>query len=112
MSEIGDSGETAEGRYVRVLLGASFGGASSIARISPARHANETEAPVLLIHGKDDTRVPFAHSVMMNGALRAAGKSVEFLQLDGEDHFWSHEVTRLQILNASVAFVQKYNPVR
>ena len=54
--------------------------------------------------------MPFNHSLMMNSALAAAGKPVEFLQLEGEDHFWSKEKTRLQILSRSVAFVQKYNP--
>ncbi|HEY2177142.1 MAG TPA: prolyl oligopeptidase family serine peptidase [Caulobacteraceae bacterium] len=111
MTMQGDSSSTASGRYVQAVFGASFGGASAIAEISPLRHAEDADAPILLIHGKDDTRVPFLHSQTMNAALASAGKSVEFLQLEGEDHFWSHEATRVQILNASVAFVQKYNPV-
>jgi hypothetical protein len=32
--------------------------------------------------------------------------------MEGEDHNWSHEATRLRILVDSVAFVQKYNPVQ
>jgi len=110
MQSDGDSSETAEGRYVQAMFGASFAGANSIARISPSRHADAADAPILLIHGKDDSRVPFIHSQGMNDALRAAGKTVEFLPLEGEDHFWSHEATRVQIINASVAFVEKYNP--
>jgi dipeptidyl aminopeptidase/acylaminoacyl peptidase len=46
----------------------------------------------------------------MNAALTTAGKPHEFIALEGEDHFWSHEQTRLQILEATVPFVQKYNP--
>jgi dipeptidyl aminopeptidase/acylaminoacyl peptidase len=107
-----DSSSTAGARYTRAVFGASFAGASAIADISPLRHAKEADAPILLIHGKDDTRVPIVHSLSMNAALKAAGKPVDFLQLDSEDHFWSHEATRLQIINASVAFVQKYNPVQ
>jgi dipeptidyl aminopeptidase/acylaminoacyl peptidase len=112
MTRDGDSQDTASGRYVRALFGASFGGSVANSLISPVRHASEADAPILLIHGKDDDRVPFVHSQDMAEALRVAGKTVEFLPLEGEDHFWSHEATRIQILAASVAFVQKYNPVQ
>jgi dipeptidyl aminopeptidase/acylaminoacyl peptidase len=46
----------------------------------------------------------------MDSALTRTGKSVEFLPLDGEDHYMSLQRTRIQIIEASVAFVQKYNP--
>lgn len=112
MASDGDSENTASGRYVRALFGSTYGGSAANALISPLRHASEADAPILLIHGRDDDRVPFVHSQDMANALRAAGKTVEFLPLEGEDHFWSHEATRIQILTASVAFVQKYNPVQ
>ncbi len=50
-------------------------------------------AAILLIHGKDDPVVPFVHSASMNATLTAAGKPVEFVQLNGEDHWLSREKT-------------------
>jgi dipeptidyl aminopeptidase/acylaminoacyl peptidase len=111
MENFGDSSDKAEGRYAQALFGAAFSGAAAVADISPLRHADKASAPILLIHGKDDTRVPFVHSLSMDVALTKAGKPVTFIPLEGEDHFWSHESTRVQILTDSVAFVQKYNPV-
>ncbi len=106
----GDSSNTASGRLNQAVFGASFSGSPELARISPFRHADNADAPILIIHGKDDTVVPFVHSDKMNAALQRAGKTSELLALDGEDHWWSLEKTRIQILQASVGFVEKYNP--
>jgi dipeptidyl aminopeptidase/acylaminoacyl peptidase len=81
-----------------------------LAQISPARHAGDADIPVLLIHGRDDTVVPIAQSRRMADALRAAGKPVELLELPGEDHWLSRGETRLQMLQATVAFLEKNNP--
>jgi dipeptidyl aminopeptidase/acylaminoacyl peptidase len=78
--------------------------------ISPASVAARADAPILLIHGVDDTVVPIAQSDQMEKALKAAGKPVERLTLKGGDHWLLREDTRMAMLKASVAFVQKYNP--
>jgi len=78
--------------------------------ISPIKHAQAATAPVLLIHGKDDTVVPYDQSDDMADALRHAGKTVEFVKLKHEDHWLSRGETRLQMLQATVAFLRKYNP--
>jgi len=77
---------------------------------SPTAQAAKADAPILLIHGKDDTVVPFAHSQKMASALKSAGKPYEFVVLDGEDHWLSKSATRLQMLTATVQFLEKNNP--
>ena len=72
--------------------------------------AGHADAPILLIHGKDDTRVPIGQSERMRRALKDAAKPVELIELPGEDHFLSREETRVATVKASVAFVEKYNP--
>ena len=64
----------------------------------------------LLIHGKDDIVVKYSQSVEMAEALREAGKPVEFVTLAGEDHWLSRGATRLQMLQATIAFIEKHNP--
>jgi dipeptidyl aminopeptidase/acylaminoacyl peptidase len=91
---------------------AEVGSEEDLAAVSPARLAARTDAPVLLIHGKDDTEVPIEQSRVMEKALRAAGKPVQFLELAGEDHWLSREETRLAMLRAAVEFVEKHNPAR
>ena len=78
--------------------------------ISPRQHARRADAPILLIHGRDDVVVAYDQSLKMADALKDAGKPYEFLELQGEDHWLSTAETRLAMLKAAVAFVEKHNP--
>jgi dipeptidyl aminopeptidase/acylaminoacyl peptidase len=78
--------------------------------VSPLHYAKQADAPILLLHGRDDTVVPFDQSTKMADALKDAGKPYEFVVLNGEDHWLSRSETRDQMLEAAVAFVEKYNP--
>lgn len=95
-------------KFWRDLSGASEG--QNLAEISPSRQAAKADAPILLVHGVDDTVVPIEQSKMMAKALKAAGKPVEFVTMQGEDHWLSKEPSRQAMLAAAVAFVEKYNP--
>ncbi len=76
--------------------------------ISPSNFADQFEAPVLLIHGDDDTVVPIRQSKIMERALKRAGKDVEFVRLKGGDHWLSQSKTRLQTLRALDQFISRH----
>jgi dipeptidyl aminopeptidase/acylaminoacyl peptidase len=78
--------------------------------LSPVKHVNAVNVPVLLIHGRDDTVVPFEQSQMMFDAMKGSKKTVELLTLKKEDHWLSRGETRLQMLETSVAFLRTHNP--
>lgn len=104
-------GRNAAVRYWRSFLGADRPGwMADLNAVSPVKLAGRADAPVLLIHGRDDTVVLLEHSRRMERALRGAGKPVELIVLDGEDHWLSGEATRTAMLKASTAFVMKHNP--
>ena len=67
--------------------------------------------PVLLIHGADDTVVPFAQSKAMAAALNKAGHPATLVTLPGEDHWLSRGVTRTAMLRATVDFLAVNLPV-
>jgi dipeptidyl aminopeptidase/acylaminoacyl peptidase len=75
---------------------------------SPARSAASVTAPILLLHGVDDSVVPIAQSDRMAKALEKAGKSVKFVKLAGEDHWLSRGDTRLQVLKELDAFLAPF----
>jgi dipeptidyl aminopeptidase/acylaminoacyl peptidase len=54
--------------------------------------------------------VPYEQSVLLADALRKAGKPVELVTLKGEDHNLARGDTRLQMLEATLAFLQTHNP--
>jgi dipeptidyl aminopeptidase/acylaminoacyl peptidase len=78
--------------------------------ISPIKHIDAVSIPVLLIHGKDDTVVPYKQSSVIYDALRHAGKPVEMVTLAHEDHWLSRSQTRRQMLEESVRFLRAHNP--
>jgi len=97
-------------RIDHLFMGVTSAGDSSLRSLSPAHLASRADAPVLLVHGKDDTVVPIEQSLIMRDALSGAGKPVELVLLTGEDHWLSKAATRTQMLEESVSFVEKYNP--
>ena len=66
--------------------------------------------PVLLVHGKDDTVVPYEQSEIMLKALTRANKKVELVTMKKEDHWLSRGETRLLMLQSSMAFLKANNP--
>jgi dipeptidyl aminopeptidase/acylaminoacyl peptidase len=78
--------------------------------ISPIKHLDAVSVPVLLIHGRDDTVVPYEKSDVMYDALRRAKKQVGLVTLKHGDHWLSRGETRLQMLQASVDFLRANNP--
>jgi dipeptidyl aminopeptidase/acylaminoacyl peptidase len=97
-------------RYWDRFIGISDKNDPAIAAISPIEHVSSVSAPILLIHGRDDTVVPYEQSDVMLSALKRAGKSVEMVTMKHEDHWLSRSETRLQMLQASVAFLKANNP--
>jgi len=102
--------ETGGDPMVKRQLDRLLGDPAHFDEVSPRRHAAQADAPILLIHGKDDTVVPFRQSDRMASALRAAHKPVDMVVMEKEDHWLSRSETRQQMLEACVGFVLKHNP--
>jgi dipeptidyl aminopeptidase/acylaminoacyl peptidase len=97
-------------RYLDRFLGVSGPNDPHLEEISPASHLAAVTAPILLVHGRDDTVVPFEQSERVAEDLRKAGKNVTLVELKEEDHWLSRRATRLQMLQATVDFLQINNP--
>ncbi|GAA0549151.1 dipeptidyl aminopeptidase/acylaminoacyl peptidase [Rhizomicrobium palustre] len=99
-------GERIWGRYLNIEDPSD----PKLADVSPVKHVDRVSIPILLIHGRDDTVVPFGQSSGMADALKAAGKPYEFVVLKAEDHWLSSSETRLQMLETTVKFLESHNP--
>jgi dipeptidyl aminopeptidase/acylaminoacyl peptidase len=98
------SGDESDGFfYWRDSIGDSLD--PRVAEKSPARAARSIRVPILLVHGTDDSVVPFVQSEMMARALQAAGKTYEFVTLQGEDHWLSSSATRVRLLREVERFL-------
>lgn len=111
LAELGDpkSFASPQARFEQLAMGASWGGDPALKQISPVYHADKASAPILLIHGKDDSVIPVSQSEHMAAALQKAGKPYDFIVMDG-DHWLSQQKTRVETLQATVAFLERWNP--
>ncbi len=55
-------------------------------KLSPLSRASALTAPLLLVHGANDTNVPVGESEQMYDALRGLGRTVELLMFDDDGH--------------------------
>ncbi len=85
-------------------LGKAWSDRDRLKATSPALQADRIKAPVLLVHGKEDRRVPYEQSENMAKALRKAGKAHQLVTLEGGYSFEnSHSLTYYKALEAFLA---------
>lgn len=71
-------------------------------------NADKINTPLLLLHGTSDTNVPIGESIQLYNALRILGKTVEFVRVDGEDHFISDIPKRILWHNSIMAWFERW----
>lgn len=71
-------------------------------------NADKINTPLLLLHGTADTNVPIGESIQLFNALRILGKDVEFISVDGENHFIADYPKRIQWQNSIMAWFEKW----
>jgi dipeptidyl aminopeptidase/acylaminoacyl peptidase len=98
--------------FITNMAGNPATDAAAFAAASPARHAEKITAPVLMIYGAQDQRVPLVHAQRMRAAMDKAGKPYEYIELDNEGHGINLEANRFKVYGAVEKFLQKHNPVR
>jgi dipeptidyl aminopeptidase/acylaminoacyl peptidase len=101
----GSGADSASMHFWEDRVGATYADSKSLQTISPAFHADQVRAPVLLLHSNTDTVVPVEQSMREENALLAAGKKVRFVKLQGADHNMDHSDVRLSVLKETEAFL-------
>lgn len=75
---------------------------------SPVNLAAQFHAPVLIIHGGRDQRVPVIHGRSMRDALKAANKIVEYFEITDEMHGFFKQNNKQEAYTRMLAFLDKY----
>lgn len=94
----------------RRLVGSDKTRSPQVLAISPLAQAAAASAPVLLIHGADDTIVEPEQAQRMHAALERAGKPSELVVIKGASHGLSQPAHREQMLEAALKFMARANP--
>lgn len=77
---------------------------------SPSLRADAIGAPVFMVYGVKDYRVPLIHGEEMRDGLKKAGKVFEFMKLEDDEHGIADEKTRISVFKAIAAFLRHHNP--
>lgn len=86
---LGRTGNRGIADDIEEFLGCGRGSCSDPARrASPLTNVSSRTPPMLLMHGTDDTEVPYAQTVEMAAALRAAHVPVQMQLIEGARHGW------------------------
>lgn len=72
---------------------------------SPLFNIDKVKAPLLIAQGKNDPRVPLAESIQIRDALKAAGKTVEYIEFEDEGHGFARPENRLKFYAAAEKFL-------
>ncbi|MEP6900040.1 MAG: prolyl oligopeptidase family serine peptidase, partial [Rhodanobacter sp.] len=103
MYKKGDVREDKSGRsYLQTVVGKND---ADLDANSPDKLADKIDAPVLLVHGEDDKRAPFAQAKAMRAALDAAHKPYEWLSKPGEGHGFYDEKNNVEFYNRLQTFI-------
>jgi dipeptidyl aminopeptidase/acylaminoacyl peptidase len=76
--------------------------------IAPIRHVDQVAAPLMVIHGANDPRVPLSEAEQLVDALRARQVPVEFLVFDDEGHGLAKLKNKLIAYPAIVTFLDAH----
>jgi len=105
----GEPHNTPDARETALLGGLISDLPALAADASPVSHAAAAAAPFFLAHGTADRGVPFAQSVRLRDALRAAGAEVTLHEVAGADHMWqgASDEQLHRLLDATLAFLTR-----
>ncbi|HYO91800.1 MAG TPA: prolyl oligopeptidase family serine peptidase, partial [Pyrinomonadaceae bacterium] len=76
--------------------------------ISPLYKVNQIKAPLMVIHGKNDPRVPYTEAEQIVKALRDKGAPVEYKLFDDEGHGIAKLSNRLIVYPLVADFLDRY----
>ncbi len=86
-SDNSDVNDSKLGReFSRLTIGDPKRSKEQFAAVSPLKQAHRIQAPLLLMHGAEDRRVPIAHSKLLMKELTLHGKPFEWHEFEQEGH--------------------------
>ncbi len=71
-------------------------------------NADRINTPLLLVHGASDTNVPVGESDQLFTALKLLGREVEYVQIQGQDHWVADHDQRIVWNDTILAFLARH----
>jgi dipeptidyl aminopeptidase/acylaminoacyl peptidase len=94
--------------YEKVLLGDPVKDRAIYENSSPLKYIRNETAPVLVLQGDNDIRVPREEAEQLVSVLKAEGRTIDSVFYPDEGHGFAKREHQEDELNRSVAWLQKY----
>ena len=98
-------------KYLLKQIGNPKDDKEELRSVSPEANADQIDIPVLLIHGKNDSIVPYEESKRMRKALEKAGKDVTYVELKDSWHSWRSPEDGALEVSETLKFLARHLPV-
>jgi len=97
--------------YRRVLRISEYGDpdrdADALAKLSPMTYVDRARAPLLIMQGASDPRVPAGEAIQIHDALERRGVSCSLMIFPDEGHGAQKRENRVLMLGGAIAFFEK-----
>ncbi|MCE4603972.1 MAG: S9 family peptidase [Aeropyrum sp.] len=77
-------------------------------RLSPISYIDRIRAPLMVIHGAKDPRVPVSEAEQLVDALRSRGIEVKYVRLEDEGHGISNVNNRVRVYSEALEFIASH----
>ncbi|MEK8031377.1 alpha/beta fold hydrolase [Ideonella sp. DXS29W] len=90
-----------------VLIGDRAKDAEQLARTSPLKQHSKITQPLLMAHGRQDSRVPIEHGTKLRDALREHNSQVDWVVYAEEAHGWTSANNKIDFWTRVEKFLDK-----
>jgi len=80
---------------------------SFLSKISPVNNADKIKAPLFVVQGKNDPRVPYSEAEQIVAAARKNGVPVWYLLADNEGHGFARKANVDFLFYAMIVFIEE-----
>ncbi|HTB73728.1 MAG TPA: prolyl oligopeptidase family serine peptidase [Polyangiaceae bacterium] len=98
--------------YRRILRISEYGDpdrdADALAKLSPMTYVDRTKAPLLIMQGASDPRVPAGEAIQIHDALERRGVACSLMIFPDEGHGAQKRENRVLMLGGAIAFFEKH----
>jgi acetyl esterase/lipase len=82
--------------------------AERVRKANPQTYISPTTPPFMLVHGTEDSQVPFRQSEVMHDALKAANIEATLIRIQGAGHSFGQVSSNSEVMSAMQSFFDKH----
>jgi dipeptidyl aminopeptidase/acylaminoacyl peptidase len=80
--------------------------------LSPIKHLDKIKAPLMVIHGSNDPRVPISEAEQLVEEMKKRGREVKYIKVGDEGHGLTKINNRVNLQMEIIRFIMQHTPVK